>query len=535
MARWFVDRQARQGIPSVSLRRILPEARFEGISDWEVSGCSNDHRHLEPGQVFVASRNDGYDGHAYIRQALDRGAAGVVLERPSEEAGRLQVIVPDASAAHARICHALAGDPSRKLTAIGVGGTFGRTISSLFLRSILEVAGRRCGYIGAHSWSDGRVARPLGEGLDHRRHLAATGRNDSLTRSATERDIRPTGPAALSEILAAMVEDGCDSAVVEFSTEGLEARQAEGLVLASAIVTDVSAPFGFPIEVIREQRRALARLIHRITPGGTAIVNADDPNADLLGALNLQAHSLTFGVYHPAGVSARVDRLDARGARLKIFGFDHEFSVSIRLAGRRAVHQALAAASAAKSLGIEPEAIAAGLEAVCDVSGHLEAIDEGQDFDVRIDEASTAADLFESLAAARAICSGQIHCIVGSQGGQVRSERLALAQAAERAADRVILTADNPRTEDPDRIFDELLAGFRRPGKVRVISDRAEAIEATIVDARPGDVVLIAGKGRNTYQILAQRVVPFDDAAIARQSLRRMLVRQSRLDQRYSA
>src|SRR5438874_4607683 len=150
MTRWFVDRLPQRGIPSVSLRRLLPEARFVGCADWEVSGCTDDHRRLDPGQVFVAVRGarPGYDGHAFVREALDRGAAGVVLEHPCPEAGRLQVVVPNAMAAHARICQALAGDPSQQLLSLGVTGSFGKTLAALMVRSILEAAGQRTGVIG---------------------------------------------------------------------------------------------------------------------------------------------------------------------------------------------------------------------------------------------------------------------------------------------------------------------------------------------------------------------------------------------------
>ena len=167
MARWFVDRLPQRGIPSVSLRRLLPEAQFVGSVDWEVSGCSDDHRRLDPGQVFVAVRGvqPGYDGHAFVREALDRGAAGVVVERPCPDAGRLQVVVPDALAAHARICQALAGDPSHHLVTAGVTGSFGRTITALMVRSIFEAAGQRTGLLGALGFHDGTAPRPLGAGL----------------------------------------------------------------------------------------------------------------------------------------------------------------------------------------------------------------------------------------------------------------------------------------------------------------------------------------------------------------------------------
>ena len=161
-----------------------------------------------------------------------------------------------------------------------------------------------------------------------------------------------------------------------------------------------------------------------------------------------------------------------------------------------------------------------GLEAVANIAGSLEAVDEGQDFEVRIDEAATAAPLGQALAAIRAVSAGRVHCVLSAEGNQAQPARRALAEAAELGADRVILTLGNPRTEDPDQILDDLLGGFRRPGKVRVEPDRKRAIEAALADARPGDAVLIAGKGRNAYQIFADRVVPFDDFAVARAWLR---------------
>src|SRR5262245_51200465 len=170
MARWFVDRLPQRGIPSVSLRRLLPEAQFVGCADWEVSGCTDDHRRLDPGQVFVAVRGarPGYDGHAFVRQALDRGAAGVVVEHPCPEAGRLQVVVPDAKTAHGRICQALAGDPSQQLVTVGVTGSFGRTVTALMVGSILEASGRRIGRLGARGFHDGITPHALGAGLDPR-------------------------------------------------------------------------------------------------------------------------------------------------------------------------------------------------------------------------------------------------------------------------------------------------------------------------------------------------------------------------------
>lgn len=508
MARWFVDRLPQRGIPSVSLRRLLPEARFVGCPDWEVSGCTNDHRRLDPGQVFVATRNGQYDGHAFVREALDRGAAGVVVERPCPEAGRLQVVVEDAREAHSRICQALAGDPSRRLVTLGVTGTFGKTVASLLLRSILEAAGLRSGLVGALHWSDGLATRPLGAGLGGS--------------AGSPPGPWPGGAAGLASILAYMVDQNCDAGVIEASREALQARCFEGVDFQAVAVTDVGLPYGLPTEAAHEARRAKSRLVRKVVPGGAVVVNADDPHAELLGGVNLDARRVSFGLESPArvDVSARVERMDATGTRFALLGFGRPATVELRLIGPRQVSHALAAAALAFALEIDRDAVVAGLEAVSDIAGHLEAIDEGQDFDVRIDGAQAPGPLAQALAATRAVAGGQVHCVLGAEGGHDRPTRRDLAAVAEQGADRVILTLGSPRTEDPHQVLHEVLAGFRRPGKVRVEPDRRAAIEAVLADARPGDAVLIAGKGRNNYQIFADRVVPFDDFAVAREWLR---------------
>jgi UDP-N-acetylmuramoyl-L-alanyl-D-glutamate--2,6-diaminopimelate ligase len=549
MARWFVDRLPQRGIPSVSLRRLLPEAQFVGCADWEVSGCTDDHRRLDPGQVFVAVREawPGYDGHVYVREALERGAAGVVVERPCPEAGRLQVVVADAMAAHARICQALAGDPSRQLLTLGVTGGFGRTIAALMVRSILVAAGQRIGLIGALGFCDGTTTRALGAGGVRRGGRTLTGvraghgpgaAGSSLIGSDHQHQPGAFAPgaASLAALMAEMVERGCKGGVLEVSSEALLHRGVEGVAFDAAVVTDVSAPHGFPPEVLIARRRAKAKLFRQVVPGGVTVVNADDPHAEILGGVNLDARRVAFSlepgptlrtdrpvavdVAVDVDVSGRVVRLDGAGTHLLLQGFDREAAVHLPLVGPRAATCALAAAALAWALEIDLDAVVNGLEAVQSVAGHLEAVAEGQDFDVRIDAAQTPSALVEALAAVRAVAAGRVHCVLSAEGCGDRALRRQLAEIAENAADRVILTLSNPRTEDPGQILDDLLAGFHRPGKVRVEPDRQLAIEATLTDARSGDVVLVAGKGRHTYQIFADRVIPFDDAAIARQWLR---------------
>ncbi len=498
MARWFVDRLPQQGIPSVSLRRLLPGARFVGCEDFEVSGCNADSRRLDPGQVFVAVRGAKHDGHDFVTQALERGAAGVVVERPVSEAGRLQIVVPDSRAALAKLCQALAGDPSEQLMTVGVTGTAGSTLTAVFLRAILEAAGGRHGLIAGNSWSDGLGTFPVGAGVNSADGLAA--------------------------MLAAMVERDCVGAVLEVDSESLERRRVGGIVFDAAVVTDLGSAPSVPKDELSARRKAAARLFRQLAPGGLAVVNADDPHAEILGAVNLDAHRVAFGLNGPADVSAKVESHGREGSRFLLSGFDREIRVNLRLAGEPTISHALAAAAVAWGRGVDGSSVVAGLESVTGLPGHLDVIDEGQAFVVRVDESRHPAALREALATLHSVTPGRVHCVFGAEGrpGDPRATRgrHSLAATAESLADRLTITNDNPRTEDPDLILDDLLAGFCRPGRVRVEPDRRRAIEAALADAEPGDAVLIAGKGRQTFQIFADHALPFDDAAVARECLR---------------
>ena len=526
MARWFVDRLPQRGIPSVSLRRLLPEAQFVGCADWNVSGCTDDHRRLEPGQVFVAAREalPGYDGHLFVHEALERGAAGVVLERPCAEAGRLQVVVPDAMAAHARICHALAGDPSRQLATLGVTGSFGKTITALMVQSIIEAAGDRCGLAGSLGFHDGVNVRPVGAAFETRAGgmRMGTGSTSDLNRRDHEPGAYAPGARGVAALLAAMVERRCKGAVLEVSSAALARRSFDGIAFHAAVVTDIAAPVGFPPEVLLQKRRAKTRLFRQIAPGGVAVVNADDPHAEVLGGINFDARRVAFAMEpttaarNVVDVSARLERIDGSGTRMVLHGFDREAAVHLPLIGPRVAVCALAAAALAWAVEIDLADVVAGLEAVQCVAGHLESVALGQDFDVRIDAAQSPDDVAGALTALRALSAGRVHVVVSAEGGGDRADRLRLAEVVESGADRAILTLSNPRTEDPNQILDDLLAGFRRPGKIRIEPDRQTAIETALADARRGDMVLITGKGRHTYQIFADSVIPFDDHAVVR-------------------
>ncbi len=486
MARWFVDRSAQRGIPSVSLRRLLPDARFSGLSDLRVSGCSADSRRLDPGQVFVALRGRRHDGHDFVGLALERGAVAVIVERPCPEAGRLQVIVPNTRQALARLCQALAGFPSESIPLIGVSGASGKTGTSLFLRAILQKTDSRIGLVSSAGWSDGATWYPP----------------------------RPTfpNPPELADMLAAMVERRCDAGLLAFADEALARREADGLTLAQAIgVRGDSQDLDERQRL--ESRRARSRLFRTIQPGGDAIVNADDPEIERLGAVNLEARRVSFGLDHPADVTAVIDQLDVSGSTFRLRGFDREATIRLKPLGRSAVLEATAAAAAAWSRGIALDAVVAGLESVSRLPGRLEpwVPDPESRIDCRIDQARTGRELADALSALRQSGFARIHCLLSIDGEP--SHLSGLAQAAERGADQIVVSLDESFRGDPDPIVDTLLSHFRRPGRVRVELDRARAMEATLSLASPGDVVLLACQARPPLPVRIDRPSRLDDAA----------------------
>jgi len=509
MTHWYLDRQPQRPSPSVSLRRLLPDARFLGCEDFQASGCTADSRRLDPGQVYVAVRGSRVDGHEFVGQAVERGAAGVVVEHPQPRTGRPQMVVPNSRVAHARLCQALAGDPSHRLSAVGVAGARGRGPASAFALAILDAAGSAFGRVGRVDWWDGREARPSGPG---------------------------SPPAeALAAMLAAMVDRGCDGALIEFDADALDRRRADGVRFDAAVVTDLSGPPGEDPRAAVGRRSAAARLVRLVEPGGLAVVNADDPQAELLGAVNLDARRVAYSVVNPdarrvaqgaapnrdAEVTAVVERAGRDGTRFRLRGFDREVVVNLRVAGHAAVGHALAAAALAWGRGVEVGAVAAGLESVTPAPGRLRRVAGRAGVDLRVGPAACAAGLAEAVGGLAAVTAGKIHCVLGGEGSapDARLDRRAVAGAVEALAHRVTLTTADPRGEDPDRILDDLLAGFRRLGRVRVEPDRRLAIASALAEAEPGDAVLIAGEGRQGVPAEADPAFPSDADSAARDAL----------------
>jgi UDP-N-acetylmuramoyl-L-alanyl-D-glutamate--2,6-diaminopimelate ligase len=465
MARWFLDRSAHAGIPSVSLRKLLSDAWFPSGGDLLVSGCSSDARRLEPGEVFVAVASDGHDGHDDVELALARGAAAVVVERPSPEAGRLQVVVPDSRKALGSLAHALAGDPGEQLSLSAFCGSTGADAASTFLRSVLEAAGQRVGVIGPREWTDGQSIYP-------------------------SRTSEPS-PSEVASLLGRMIDRQCASALVCLSPKAIARGSAEALTPAETVILNVRAP-GLDTDQFQQTRRVFSKLARGVVPTGTVVVNADDPDAELLGGVHLNARRVAFAIEGQGEVRGEIEHLDADGSRLRILGFGRDLEVNLRPSGRLAVESALAAAAVAWSRGVGEDAVIDGLEAVGRLKGRLEPVLSQDGVDVRLEYPRSEADLARSLLSMRDWVPGTLTCLLSAGSDEARNE--ALKSAAGRFADRVEVSGHD--LADPG---DREGSGFER----------------ILSHSRPGDGVLlvglpqaslIAGRARKTARAMTHPV-----------------------------
>jgi UDP-N-acetylmuramoyl-L-alanyl-D-glutamate--2,6-diaminopimelate ligase len=438
----------------------------------EVRDLAYDTRAVAPGAAFFCVPGAQADGHDFAAEAVERGAVALVLERPLE-ASVPQLVVPDARIAMAAAADAFFAHPSHELQVAGVTGTNGKTTTTFLLYAILAAAGRRPGLIGTIE------ARVGGE----------------------RRGVRRTTPEAidLQRLLREMLDAGDRSVALEASSHASALHRLDRVRFAVLVFTNLShehLDFHVGMEEYFEAKR---RLFLEGDPA--AAVNVGDEYGRRLAAELPDA--LTFGFADTAQI-----------------GPDALAGVELKLRGHFNVENALAAFAAARLLGIDDEAIAFGLESVRGVPGRLEAIDEGQPFEVIVDYAHKPLALETLLRTVREFSTGRVICVFGCGGDRDREKRPQMGRIASEFADVVIVTNDNPRTEDPQAIIDAIVAGAL--GAVEVEPDRGVAIAHAIELADDGDVVVIAGKGAEQGQEFADRTVPFDDRESAREALRNL-------------
>ena len=458
------------------LAAALGVTEVVGRAPVEIRDLAYDARTVTPGAVFFCVPGRQADGHDFAADAVERGAVALVVERPLE-VDAPQVVVPDARAAMAVAADEFFERPTEELQVVGVTGTSGKTTTTFLLFAMLAAAGRRPGLLGTVE------ARIGGE----------------------RRGVQRTTPEAidLQRLFREMLDVGDRSCAMEASSHASELHRLDRVRFAALVFTNLSQDhldFHGDMETYFQAKR---RLFLEGRP--PAAVNIADPYGRALAQELPDA--LTFGFADDAEIGPQV-----------LAGID------VKLRGRFNMENALGALAAGRLLGIADDAIARGIESVRGVPGRFEAIDEGQRFTVIVDYAHKPGALENVLRAARdLVADGRVICVVGAGGDRDRGKRPLMGRLASELADLTIVTSDNPRSEDPQTIIDEIVAGV--VGDVDVEPDRAAAISRAIERAREGDVVLIAGKGAEQGQQLADRTVAFDDREAARDALRTLAAR----------
>ena len=472
-----------------------------------VSAIAYDSRQVSQGSVFVALRGLQADGTAFVQDAVARGAIAVVADTPAGGAAVPWLVVSDARLALAALSAAFCRHPSEKLTLVGITGTNGKTTTSYVLQSIFEAAGIRCGRIGT-------VGHRVG---------------------AREVEASRTTPEApeLQRLLRDMVAHGSGACVMEVSSHALALRRADVLRFSAAIFTNQTRDHLDFHQDMEDYFLAKRRLFELLPPGGVGVSNLDDPRGPAFAAA--ATRPVTYAIDAPADVRPGPLTFTLEGLAFEARTPRGTLHLRSPLVGRPNAYNLLAAIATATALDLPFDAIERGVASLAHVPGRFQVV-SGPDDDVRVvvDYAHTDDALKNLLETARPLASGRVMTVFGCGGDRDRTKRPLMGAVAARLSDVVIVTSDNPRSENPDQIIEQIMRGIVAPadrpagrapaGKAPLhlaIPDRKGAIERAVHDARPGDLVLIAGKGHEKYQVIGDRVLPFDDVEVARSALAR--------------
>lgn len=474
----------------------LKAATLKG--DAEVIDVVADSRRCRAGSCFVAVRGNAADGHGFIQAAVAAGAGAVVCEDaagvPPDVA---TAVVADTRLAVARLSQASRGWPGRKLTCLAVTGTNGKSTVAHLVREILLAAGFSPALLGTITYETGK------------RSIAAVNTTPD--------------PVILAELMDEMVTDGRTHLVMETSSHAMDQRRTEGLEFRVAIFTNLSGDHLDYHGTMEAYARAKERLFAGLAPDALAVINRDDQAGEQMASAS-PGPVCWYGLSPAADIWATIDRIDAGGTDFTIVRGERRIAVRTPLIGRHNIYNCLAAVGAcSQGLGLDMETVARTLETVRNVPGRLQRVEVDAPFSVFVDYAHTDDALVNVLNALRPVTRNKLTVVFGCGGDRDRTKRPRMGAVAEKHADQIIITSDNPRSEDPAAIIEEIRAGLGSAGagKVAVECDRAAAIGLAIEGAAAGDVVLIAGKGHENYQVIGDKRIHFDDVEVAADMMRR--------------
>jgi len=483
---------------AVTLRRLFPMASFVGCADIPVVSATHHSGECRPGMLFAVLPGTRVHGSEFIADAVERGASALLVEKPVPGASVPQCVVANVRKAFAHLCSELAGNPSENLQLAAVTGTNGKTTVSWMVRSILVNGGSRTGMLGSIEYSDGSKSEAAG--------------------------LTTPDSGVLFNWLAQMVNQEVSRAVMEVSSHALCQHRTAGAQFDAVAITNITQDHFDYHGDYNSYVSAKSMILEQLKPGALVALNVDDAGSlSLLDRANEVGQVVTFGVKEQADVRGRVVEESLSGSRFVIDVGDEKAEIWTPLIGLHNISNCLAAAAISSHLGASLDQIVDGLGALKSVPGRMELVSGDAPFSVFVDYAHTDDALRRSLNSLRRLTAGRLICVFGAGGDRDKSKRPLLGRAASEA-DAVIVTSDNPRSEEPRAIIEDVLPGLESVGvKYSVIVDRQEAIQRAMQIAKPGDCVLIAGKGHETEQVVGSERRVFDDRVVSKNALSKLL------------
>lgn len=461
-------------------------------------GCRvcSDSRQVQKGDIFVAVSGTKVDGHAFVQQAVERGADFIVTHKPVD--GCQCVIVENTSEALGLLAQAACGYPNQRLTNLAVTGTNGKTTTAFMVRRIVEQTENRCGLIGTIEYSTGKGTIP-----------APLTTPDPITIARAARD---------------MVDSGARYMVIEASSHALSQNRLAGISFTAAAFTNLTGDHLDYHHTTEEYLAAKMRLFLQLPPHGLAILNAESEASKAIAVkIAHTRRAFWYAIEQPADISAHIHKMDASGSEFSIIFNNYSEKIALQIPGRHNIQNALAAAGLCLAAGISLMDIAAGLSGLEAVPGRLQPVRSPgtiqRGIQIFVDYAHTDDALVNVINTLKPLCRGRLIVLFGCGGDRDKTKRPRMARVVEKTADIAVVTSDNPRTEDPAAIIQDIMAGFQNPQSPIVEPDRAKAIALAVQTARQGDIVLLAGKGHEDYQIIGTEKRHFSDAEEAVKAL----------------
>jgi UDP-N-acetylmuramoyl-L-alanyl-D-glutamate--2,6-diaminopimelate ligase len=474
------------------LKHFDPATRLNKQENVSITGIEEDSRKVRPGYIFIARSGTKTDGRQYVADAIARGAIAVVGDAKIDDLGIPQLVLPDAVAA--RVANAYYGYPSHTVKIVGITGTNGKTTTAYLVRHLLKKISQKCGLIGTVEIDDGK--------------------------STVEAEMTTPGAVDVARLLATMRDNNCNACAMEVSSHALDQNRVAGIRFAGAAFTNLTGDHLDYHKTMENYAAAKAKLFQSLSEDAVAVFNIDDAHWPEI-VRNCKARQISFGTHKKADYFADDIRVTSQGSKFILHTPRGNAQVDMSLIGKHNIENALtAAALVGEIFGLTPDQLAAGLHDAAGAPGRLQHVVPGLPFAVFVDYAHTDDALKNVLTALAPITTGKLRVLFGCGGDRDKTKRPRMAQIAAQYAGAVYVTSDNPRTEDPEKIIADILPGFPANSPPTCIDpDRRLAISRILLDAQPGDVVLLAGKGHENYQIIGTTKHHFDDIEEARKIL----------------